>query len=255
MFDLTVSMPLVGRWVGRPFVEKLGVREGGVESPHLFNAYIDGVRTRLERLHPRICKLLELSIAILLYADDAALPADTLEDLRISIAIFEQFCNERHLFISTPKTFLTVFHSPTDRNVVYDGDKVFVDGQVAEVHVYGSAIAAAQSFKYLGVWINSTGTADTHLDNRMLAFHSAAASLRRGLARIPCVGFAFLQYLWKTLVEPVPTHGVELYAFCSNDASNNAVQLRVWKTLLRASPKSSNGGIQVCSSVGNAEVK
>eukprot|EP00973_Karenia_brevis_P018583 2548672-Karenia_brevis.AAC.1 len=60
-----------------------------------------------------------LVISILLYADDAALPADTPEDLQLSASIFEGFCNEHELFIAVPKTFLTVFHSKMDPDVQY----------------------------------------------------------------------------------------------------------------------------------------
>jgi len=88
-FDLTVSMPIVGHLLGRPFAERMGVREGAVESPHMFNAYIEGIRSRLEAQHPRICRMFELAVPILLYADDAALPADSAEDLALSVAIFE----------------------------------------------------------------------------------------------------------------------------------------------------------------------
>ena len=49
-------------------------------------------------------------IAVLLYADDAALPADSIEDLALSTRILEDFCNEYRLFVSVPKSFITVFH-------------------------------------------------------------------------------------------------------------------------------------------------
>ena len=88
---MTVSVLCIGNLIGEPFREILGTREGAVESPHLFNLYIGELHNRLANLHPRLCKLLHITIAILLYADDAALPADSLEDLALSAAIFEQF--------------------------------------------------------------------------------------------------------------------------------------------------------------------
>jgi hypothetical protein len=106
IYDMTVSIPCVGRLIGDRFKESLGTREGAVESPHLFNIYISDLRRRLGEGHPRLCKLLHITIAILLYADDAALPADSVDDLLLSMEIFEQFCNDMHLFIATPINLL-----------------------------------------------------------------------------------------------------------------------------------------------------
>ena len=89
IFDSTLSVVCIGSYVGRHFKEKLGVREGAVESPHLFNVFIDDLRARLEMDHPNLCVLLGLTLAVLLYADDAALPADSATDLQKSLDIFE----------------------------------------------------------------------------------------------------------------------------------------------------------------------
>ena len=91
MLDLTQGIVCIGKLVGKPFMETLGVREGAVESPHAFNAYIDGLRTQLETQHPQLCRLMGITIAILLYADDAALPADSEEDLQRAAAILKIF--------------------------------------------------------------------------------------------------------------------------------------------------------------------
>ena len=103
IFDATTSIVCIGRLLGRPFRETLGVREGGVESPHQFNAFIDPLRARLEGEHPRLCRLYDVTIAVLMYADDAALPADSVEDLILTARIVEDFCNDNRLFIAVPK--------------------------------------------------------------------------------------------------------------------------------------------------------
>ena len=76
-------------------------------------------------------------LAVVLYADDAAIPADSAEDLQLAAAILEEFCNEHRLFVATPKTFVTVFHPPDDEHVLYGGKCVFVDGQSVDVRIYG----------------------------------------------------------------------------------------------------------------------
>jgi hypothetical protein len=130
IFDLTYSAPCIGKMVGARFKEKVGVREGGVESPHLFNMFISPLKQKLLDLHPRLCRLLDVIVAVILYADDAALPADSVEDLQLAMSIFEEFCNENRLFIAVPKTFLMVFHNAGDRGVIYEDSGVWIDGQL-----------------------------------------------------------------------------------------------------------------------------
>lgn len=122
VLDATLSLVCIGGLVGQGFREKLGVREGSVEGPHHFSMYINGIKERLETQHPRLCEMLGVTIALLLFADDAAIPADSAADLQLAADIFQSFCNDNHLFISTPKTFLTVFHSEGDDGVAYTND-------------------------------------------------------------------------------------------------------------------------------------
>ena len=128
--DATVSILCIDRLLGRRFAEKVGVREGAVESPHQFSMYINGLKAALESQHPRLCRMAGIIIALLLYADDAAIPAETPEDLQLAAEILEQFCNDNRLYISVPKSFVTVFHAESDDGVRYDDDgQVRIDGE------------------------------------------------------------------------------------------------------------------------------
>ena len=178
--DSTVSILCIGKLLGCPFSEKLGVREGGVESPYQFNMYIDEVKRALESKHPNLCRLGGCIIALLLYADDAAIPGDTPEDLQLAADIFEQFCNDHHLFISVPKSYITVFHSASDTGVVYGDGGVLVEGERVNIQIYGQVIEATSMFKYLGVYINEFGNPRAHFQNRS----SLSSSCRRFLGRI-----------------------------------------------------------------------
>eukprot|EP00973_Karenia_brevis_P003549 492500-Karenia_brevis.AAC.1 len=161
-FDLSVSLLRIGDLLGKPFREKLGVREGAVESPSLFSMYINPLRQRLENQHPHLCRLLHVTVAVLLYADDAALPADSIEDLTLSAAILEQFCNEMHLYISTAKTKIIAFYPEGDTGVHYNDESLIVDGSTVEIKIYGHVIKAASSFKYLGVHLSANGKPEAH---------------------------------------------------------------------------------------------
>ena len=109
IFDTTISVVCICKLVGKLFKEKLGVREGAMESPHQLNAYFDAIHNRLTQEHPRQCKIFGIIIVVRVHADVAAMPADS-DDLVLSARILEQFCNDNHLFISAPKSHITIFH-------------------------------------------------------------------------------------------------------------------------------------------------
>ena len=228
MPDLTQGIVCIGAMVGRPFRETLGVREGAVESPHAFNMYVNDRRAQLEAVHPRLCQLMGITIAILLYADDAALPADTEEDLQIAATIFEEFCNTNRLFISTPKTFVTVFHNVSDDGVQYSNEDVYVDGRLVRIPVYSQNIAAAREFKYLGVVLDSTCSGAAHFAARSGAVDRSAHLLLSGLSRVPSYPHRMLSYLWSCLVAPVGSYGMELFAHSAGEAQAFEDKERKW---------------------------
>lgn len=123
MFDLTVSLVYLSRLLGLSFLGKLGVREGAVESPYQFNGFMAPLRAYLEARHPSLCSLAQITIAVILFADDAALPADSSADLVLLASLFEQFCHDNHLYISTNNSYITVFHSECDDRVRYSKGK------------------------------------------------------------------------------------------------------------------------------------
>ena len=140
-----------------------------------------------------------------------------------------------HLYISNSKTFLTVFHHEEDISVRYSGDKVFVDGHMVDIKVYGRQITASNTFKYLGVVLKSTGSHSAHFADRQGAVSNAAASLQTGLKRMPSYGHAFVEYLWSSLVLPVVLYGFELFVVPQADLSELCkFELQWWRRLLHA---------------------
>jgi len=186
-----------------------------------------------------------VTIAIILYADDAALPADSPEDLQLLASLFERYCNDNRLFIAVPKTFVTVFHPTADKQVIYRDNRVFVEGEPIEINIYGSRIAAAPLFKYLGVVLDSTCSFKSHSEAKATALNRAAHLLIAGLSRIPAYPHAFAKYLWTSLVKPVPCYGMDLFAF--SDAcieTFRAQERRWWRKLLQVGGRAPNAAVQ-----------
>jgi hypothetical protein len=159
---------------------------------------------------------------VLLYADDAALPADTAEDLAFSMEIVLAFCNKMKLFISTSKTKLMVFHPQSDTQVTHRNGKVFVDGREVVIRVYGEQVEAVREFKYLGAVLDSTGSACAHFAARLAALQRAMGLLLCGLSRLPAFSHSFLLYIWDALVAPIALYGVR--SFANSDGDSRPIQ-------------------------------
>ena len=178
---------------------------------------------------------MHLSVAVLLYADDAALPADTFDDLQLSTQILVQFCNDMQLFISTEKTVLVVFHPLDDSDVVYEHDCVTVDGTQLALYIYGARIKAVSEFKYLGVTLAANGDLQPHLSSRAAASDRAAGMLLAGIGRIPGYSHSLLTYLWRCLVQPVSLYGLELFDVEQNEIDEFAkAEVQAWRLLLHS---------------------
>ena len=140
-----------------------------------------------------------------------------------------------HLYISTPKTVLVVFHNAQDTGVQYHDGEVFVEGRRVDISIYGEKIRAESEFKYLGVTLHATNTAASHTEARMNAFDRAAGMLFAGLSRIPSFSHHFLVFLWGSLVAPVPQYGLELVIPEDRDIQKFVrIETQTWRRLLRA---------------------
>ena len=93
------------------------------------------------------------------------------------------------------QNFITVFHCENDAGVMYNGDYVYVDGEIFTLRIYGQLILAASCFKYLGVWIGAKGGQSRHMNSRFTATQHAGNMLITGLWRIPSAAHGFIQYL------------------------------------------------------------
>ena len=99
----------VGTDVSEWFLVKIGLRQGCVMSPWLFNVYMDGVVREVNvRVHGKGLKLLSengdwFEINQLLFEYDTALVADSVETLCRLVSEFGRVCERRKLRVNVGK--------------------------------------------------------------------------------------------------------------------------------------------------------
>ena len=140
----------VGDEVSECFEVKMGLRQGCVMSPWLFNVYMDGVvrevyaRVNGMGVKMRVNGESEWILSQLLFADDTALVAESAEQLQCLVREFGRVCERRKLRINVDKSKVMsvgVNFEPSLPNIMLNGERMEV----------------VNSFKYLGSCFSSDG--------------------------------------------------------------------------------------------------
>ena len=116
----------------------------------------DGKLFKLARLKAST-KTRELYIRELLFGDDAAIVAHTLEDIREICKQFEQAATLFGLTINTKKT-LTLYQPTPDQTPIDP-----------HVEIYGTPLKSVKNFTYLGSIVVSDKTIGVEINNRIQA--------------------------------------------------------------------------------------
>jgi exonuclease III len=181
------------RWVDI----KQGVRQGCPLSPVLFNVFVNDLTTRLKNKGVGL-SLTEKVLHSLMYADDIVLLAASAQDLQTMINVVEEFCREWRMDMNMVKS---------EGMLIGENESEFAFA----LHYQGKPLPQVTSFKYLGIWINSKLTWDTHINHILSCTGGKSADLHRLLAnnQIPTGAKAMI---WKAIVRPNLEYGAEIWS-------------------------------------------
>jgi hypothetical protein len=98
------------------FMVENGVKQGGIVSPILFCAYLDGLLKRLEDSKAG-CYVGDLWVAVFAYADDIVLLAPTARAMRVLLKICDEFASEHDVVFNAAKSKCLIIKPSYGRNV------------------------------------------------------------------------------------------------------------------------------------------
>ena len=168
----------------------MGVKQGCVLSPTLFSIYVNDLASEIKNLGCGV-SFDDISISILLYADDIALISSNEEDFQRMLNVLSEWSNKWRITINEKKTKVIHFRPTMKRRSDYAfkcGDKL---------------IEYETLYKYLGFWFNET------LDmKKSIKEISKAASRALGAVYMKFISSGGMTYnvyskLIESVVEPV----------------------------------------------------
>ena len=193
----------VGNEVSECFPVKVGLRQGCVMSPWLFNLYIDGVVREVNaRVMGRGLKLIdananEWELNQLLFADDTVVVADSEEKLNQLVTEFGRVCERRKLRVNVDKS--KVMRCTRNENV--DRLNVMLNGEALEV---------VDQFKYLGAVIHANGGVEADIQNRVNEGCKVLGALK-GVMKNRALEMNVRRVLYEKVIVPTVMYGSELW--------------------------------------------
>ena len=141
-----------------------GVRQGGILSPDFYCIYIDDLVEILKRLGIG-CYLRSVFLSVLLYADDMALVSPSLRGLQTLLKACEEYCNRWDICLNPKKT----------KNVAF-GSSI---SNLCPLSLDGKKLEWVESWKYLGVTLQSHHFFNCAIDERLRSFYRCLNAILR----------------------------------------------------------------------------
>lgn len=198
------------------FNVNIGVRQGCVMSPWLFNIFMDKC-IKLAEENGSGVSVGMLVIWILLYADDALLVAESEEKLQEMLNRLEESTKKMDLRINISKTKVMVFGGE--------------NGDASEITLNGEKLERVKDFIYLGRMYQEDGNIDGEIERRVAAGRKVVGSMA-GLAKSDALSSKAKISIYNTVLVPTVLYGSESWVCQSKHESRvNAVGMSFLRSM------------------------
>ena len=185
------------------FDVRVGLRQGCVMSPWLFNMYMDGVVREVNaRVQERGVEMIGQEgnvweVNQLLYADDTVLIGDSKESLQRLLNEFNNVCERRKLKVNVGKS------------------KVMVCGKVERrerlnLRLNEEILEEVDSFRYLGSIVSKNGGVSEDVISRVNEGAKVSGAMNR-IWRVRSLGVNVKRMMYESIVVPTVLYGAETW--------------------------------------------
>lgn len=204
----------------------IGLKQGEVLSPVLFSMFLEDLELFMLDDINRGLSLDELSLILMLFADDMVIFGKNIEDLQHSLDLLKQYCDKWGLEVNTTKSKIVVFRKR-------GGLKAH------EVWLYnGTPLEVVNDFNYLGTVLNYTGNfnlnQETLSGKGLKALNALLANTRDFVLKPKVVCQLFDAFVGSTL-----NYASEIWGF-SKSKEIERIHLKMCKSLLSVKTSTCN---------------
>uniref|UniRef100_A0A8C8DHP6 ribonuclease H n=1 Tax=Oryzias sinensis TaxID=183150 RepID=A0A8C8DHP6_9TELE len=214
----------VGNSMSEWFPVRVGLRQGCVMSPWLFNVYMDGVVKEVnERVSGTVVSMMktdgsEWSVNQLLFADDTALVADSEESLARLVEEFGRVCDRRKLRVNVEK-------SKVMRCTRVKGERRL------NVALNGELLEEVECFQYLGSCVCVDGGIGGEVEFRMNEVRKIWGGMKR-VFECRSLGKDAKRRLYEGVVVPAALYGAETWSLkVAEKRKLNVVEMRCLRSM------------------------
>ena len=211
--------------VSEDFEIHVGVRQGCVMSPWLFNVYMDGVMREFKARVGRGGAQMELDGRVwylmdALFADDTVLLAESEDELQRMVNEFSDVCSRRKLKVNAGKSKVMVFERKVRERIDFENPYRLVSEVPLEtaVEMNGMVMEEVREFKYLGSVFSKHGTVEAEVRERAMQGRKvvgAVGSVMKGR----CVSMDVKRGIRDSVLLPTLTYGGETWNWNAGDES------------------------------------
>ena len=211
---------------GRTFDSHLGLLQGESTSPILFSLFVNDLEGELTS-NSIGTRAMDLLIKLIKFADDMAIFSETREGLQAGLDNLSDYCKKWGISVNIPKTKIVVFRK---------GGRL---GQEDRWTFNGTFLEVVSAFKYLGVWLGTTGSFTKCFKELKNSGNRALFQLRTYFAKNPEILPSVQLKLFNSMVLPILFYGSEVWGLCQADPIET-FYLSFLKTVLRVKTSTTN---------------
>lgn len=189
----------VGDCVSEPFETTLGLKQGCVMSPLLFNAYINDLALKLRTSHG-VPIGPNRRLTSLFFADDLVIVAESLADCQRSLQTLESFCASWRMRVNVSKT-----------------EVMPVSAAPGDLRFEGQPLTQCTEYRYLGIPLRNDGKWDSATDHAVQRANQATQQLRRFLLNRN-LAIRTRALTWLALVRPLLEYAGGLWTPSGKDS-------------------------------------